>query len=292
MVLAAPGCSKKDEPPKKTDGKAGGDGKPGTDGQAGKPKTGELTELAPPEWGTLTGTVTYDGDPPKQPEIKAMATHKDKEACHADASPRELVEQTWLVNPKNKGISDVAIFLKPPEGKYFKIHDSYLKQKGAVVELHQPHCAFIPHVLVYWASSYDKDSGELKTSGQKVKIMNDSKSITHNTAWAGDPDLNPKVSRTLEPGKDFLHAFTAQDTPIGIKCDIHTWMNAKCWALDNPYCARTDENGKFKIENVPAGVELHVVVWHEGAEYHFGKTGKAMKFEKGDNTLNFKLKAK
>src|SRR5262249_44161571 len=114
LLVAAPGCGKKEEPAPKT----GGGGK-----KNGGGKAVELTELANAEWGTLTGTVTYDGDPPEAKKIPEMDKHKDKNLCHADASPREVVDQTWLVS-KSKGVSDVAIFLKPPEGKYFKIHPS------------------------------------------------------------------------------------------------------------------------------------------------------------------------
>jgi hypothetical protein len=290
LFFAAPGCSKKEEPKKSGDGAA----QNGDKGKGGKEKAeGPRTELDNKEWGTLSGTVTYDGTPPEPKKIN-MADNKDKTACHDGAKPEELIEQTWIVN-KEKGVANVVIFLLPPEGKFFKIHPSYQEKakKGEFTLLHQPHCAFIPHASVYWASTYDKDTNELKPSGMKFRVLNDAK-FNHNTGWSGDEDYNPKGSVTLEPGKHRDLTFTADlNTPISFKCDIHPWMNAKCWAVDNPYCARTDENGKFKIENAPAGVELRVVAWHEGPGFFYegGKEGKKMKLDK-TTELKIPIKAK
>jgi hypothetical protein len=289
LCLGAPGCGKKDEP-------KGGDGKTQNDGKGGKEKAeGPKTELDNKEWGTLSGTVTYDGTPPKPAPIN-MGDNKDKAACHDGATEKELVEQTWLVNKENKGVADVVIFLKPPEGKFFKIHPSYQEKakKGDFIPLHQPHCTFLPHTSVFWASTYDKDTDALKHSGMKFRVLNDAK-FNHNTSWSGDEDFNAKGNITLAPGKHKDLTFTADpNTPISFKCDIHSpWMNAKCWALDNPYCARTDEDGKFKIENVPAGVELYVVRWHEGKGFLEGdKTGTKRRFDPKDNVWDFTIKAK
>ena len=243
-----------------------------------KEQPAELTELASTGWAKLNGTVTYDGTPPA-PKPLSMRGSFDEKNCQDGATERELVEQTWLVNKENKGVSDAIIFLKPPEGKYFKIHASYLEKAKQPVELHQPHCVFIPHSFVYWASYYDKDAKEQKASGQKIKILNDSK-FTHNVNWSDDK-INPRGSATLASGKETSIKLAAQDTPIRFRSNIHPWMSANCWALDNPYAARTDANGKFTIANVPAGVEVHVVVWHEGAGFLFGKTGRPLTFKDG-----------
>ncbi len=257
-------------------------------------KAGKLTELASTGWATLSGTVTCDGIPPVPRKIN-FGDNKDKATCHAGASEKELVEQTWLVNKENKGVSDAVVFLKPPEGKYLKIHPAYLEQarKGPVVTLQQPHCAFLPHVSVYWASYYDPESGELKPSGVKFRILNNAKFV-HNTAWRGNDDYNPRGSLTLPPRANRDLTFAADPTgPLGIRCDIHPWMNAKVWSLDTPYCARTDDNGKFSIANVPAAAALRVVVWHEGAGFVYGKAGKEMTFEEGkDHRLEIRIKAR
>jgi hypothetical protein len=293
LMLAAPGCGKKEEPAKGDNAgkKKKSDEQPGDDGEEKGGKETKMTELDNKEWGTLTGTVTYKGEPPEPAKIN-MGDNKDKSACHQDADPRELIEQKWLVNADNKGVENVVIYLKAPKGKFFKIHESYLKRKKDKWPLvHQPHCAFIPHTQVYWASYYDKETGEEKKSGEKLIIKNDAK-FQHNTAHKGDEDNNPGASVTLAPGKVNEVVFNADlDTPITLTCQFHPWMNAKVWALNTPYCARTDKDGKFKIENVPIGVELRVVAWHDGVKGGFidGKNGKKMTLEK-DQHLKYSIK--
>ena len=288
LLFTAPGCGKNDEkPPAKAANNQGAKNK--DTGSGSGSKGGDLTELASTGWGTLTGTVTYEGTPPKEKKIN-MADNKNAAACHEGAKESEVVEQTWLVNPKNKGVANVAVWLKPPEGKYFKIHESYLNKKKNFVELRQPHCAFVPHVLVYWASYYDKDTKDQKPSGQAIKVINDA-AFSHNTKWSVNEDYNQAGSATLDKGKEAEIKFAAQDTPISMICNIHPWMNAKCWSLDTPYAARTDEDGKFKIENVPTGAELQIVAWHEGPGFFWegGKAGKTMKLE-DKNDLKITLK--
>jgi hypothetical protein len=281
FFVSAAGCGKKEET--KT-------GKGGTQGQI--PVTpAELTELDSTGWGTLTGIVVYDGTPPEAKKID-MKGNKDEKACHADAKEYQLVEQTWLVNPKNKGVANVVIWLKPPENTFFKIHESYLKMKDSVVTLSQPRCVFEPHIVVHWAAYYDKESKEEKRSPQKFRILNNAEFL-HNTAWTpGTEGINVGASLTLKPGAEVFKEFNPDlAKPLSFKCDIHQWMNAKAWVVDHPYVTTTDMDGNFKIENVPTGVELHVAVWHEGVGFlkeYGGAAGKKMKLEK-DTKLEIKI---
>jgi hypothetical protein len=293
LLMAAPGCGKKtDEQPKKPGGdQAAADGtKPGKEkqGDGGKEKDDTLTELASTGWGTLSGTITYDGDPPAPVKL-AIASEDHKKQCFPGASERELIDQTWLVDPKSKGVENAVIFLKAPAGKYFKIKDEDKTRKQTVV-LDQPHCAFIPHAFVYFAEYYDPKTDKLKRSSDVFEIKNGA-NFPHNTAW-GKTDNNAPGGKTLPPGKVDVHAFKADEEPISFKCDIHPWMNAKGWILDHPYGARTDKDGKFEIKNVPTGVELYVVGWHEGAGFfHGGKQGTKMKLQ-AEEKLDLKIKAK
>jgi hypothetical protein len=54
--------------------------------------------------------------------------------------------------------------------------------------------------------------------------------------------------------------------PLKVTCDIHSWMNAYWVVTDHPYAAVSDADGKFKIENLPAG-EHTFRVWHERQGY-------------------------
>src|SRR5262249_21968650 len=98
----------------------------------------------------------------------------------------------------------------------------------------------------------------------------------------------------LNEGESRKYTFKADlQNPIVFSCGIHTWMKAKCWALDTPYAARTDENGKFTIENAPLGVELYVVGWHDDTAdkgfFHGGKGGTKTTLKEGEE-LKIKVK--
>jgi len=136
-----------------------GDTTSGTDKD--KPKAGksELTELGSTGWGSLKGKVTLTGGVPKEAaeqdkSIKEqIEKHKDRDHClAADASEEEKSQQHWRVG-KDGGLANVVVFLKPPDGTYFKIDAADQKPKDVAID--QPHCAFLPHVVVLFPSYYD-----------------------------------------------------------------------------------------------------------------------------------------
>ena len=45
----------------------------------------------------------------------------------------------------------------------------------------------------------------------------------------------------------------SEKVPGEVKCDVHKWMDGVLMVRDNPYVAITDAQGKFQIENIPAG---------------------------------------
>jgi hypothetical protein len=55
--------------------------------------------------------------------------------------------------------------------------------------------------------------------------------------------------------------------PYKAGCSIHPWMDAYVFPRNNGYVAVSDKNGKFTIENLPAGVPLLFKVWQEKAGF-------------------------
>jgi len=49
---------------------------------------------------------------------------------------------------------------------------------------------------------------------------------------------------------------------VDIFCSIHSKMNCVLLVLENPYFAVSDSSGRYRIENVPAGV-YRLKAWHE-----------------------------
>jgi plastocyanin len=49
---------------------------------------------------------------------------------------------------------------------------------------------------------------------------------------------------------------------VKVGCNIHDWMSGIILVLPTPWFAKTDSDGRWTIENVPAGNHT-VVAWHE-----------------------------
>lgn len=68
-------------------------------------------------------------------------------------------------------------------------------------------------------------------------------------------------------------------------CSIHTRMNCIVLVLPNPWFARTNDSGYFKISNIPAGT-YKVRAWHERLP---SKTKEFVVPENGDVQVDFTL---
>jgi plastocyanin len=195
-------------------------------------------------WGTIKGQVVWAGD--KVPERAPVKVDKDQNACLKNGP---LLDERLVVNPKNKGVRWVAVYLMSADGfkKPIPIHPALKDIKQKVVEVDQPCCQFEPHVLAVRV-------------GQTLVFKN-SAAISHNVKV----DPVPSINQIVPPGKELkLTDLTARNLPLQIACNIHPWMSGKVFVLPHPYFAVTDENGKFEIKNAPAGA-FRLVVWQEEA---------------------------
>jgi len=298
-LATVPGCGGGDKPPKK---KGGGDGSGDGSGDGGGET--KLTELDSKGWGSLVGQVTFEGELPEKPADftpKMNERAEDKHVCNSPEAQKDgdTKDPSWKIDgwKAGGGVADVAVFLKTPEGKYFKLPMEDKEKWKQPVSIDQPHCAYHPFVLTLFPSYYD--GKEQSSTGQKLKVLN-SAPVLHNTAWKGSAKLNPGDSKGIpkkESGKEpnFVEVSLKPDPKevVTISCDVHKWMRAYAWALDHPYAAVTDAKGNFKIDKVPAGVEVAVVAWHPGASSKWaegGPEGTKVALKEGVNTLNFKVK--
>jgi len=258
-----------------------GDKKDGSDGAG----DGDKTALATTGWGTLQGQVTLDSNVPAGASFDdKMKNNKDKVVCLM--GPKS--DQTWLLSKDGKKrVQNVVVWLDPGPGKYFKVDPSKKTWKDEVF-IDQPHCAFEPRVQAVFPKYFD---GKAWVKGQTFVIKNNAP-IAHNTSWKGGDKTNPGGNPLIAPKtQTTLNLEPDTKTVVNLSCTIHDWMRGKVWALDNPYFAVTDENGKFEIKNVPAGAEVTMIAWHEANG--FVKTlanGGKVKIEDGKGwVFNFTL---
>lgn len=289
--LIALGCSGGDKP---EDQKASGGEKPGK--KPTKPATkAELKPLEARERGTLKGKVTLTGTMPdiakmNQDILKQIEGNKDKEGCLAGGES-EKTQQAWIIDDATKGVANVFVWLTPPAGHYFKLDakDLDLKSKDReTVTIRQPHCAFIPHVEVLFPSYRDPETGKHKTTGQKFIVKNDA-TFTHNTKWT--PERGAGDNYNMGPGTERTLDIKLEHGKVDISCSIHPWMTAHVRVFDHPFATVTKADGSYEIPNVPSGVDLQVVAWHEKAGFVTSPKGETIKIDK-ETTKDFTIKGK
>jgi plastocyanin len=206
--------------------------------------------------GTISGEVKLQGTAPAP---KTVEVTKDKEVCG-----QHEIKTEDLVTGANGGIENAVVSITNiTKGKPMPPATATLDQKG---------CQYIPHVLLFPA-------------GTTVKINNDD-GILHNihTYSTKNTPFNmaqPKFKKTIEAKFD-------QPEVVKVTCDAHGWMNGYFVVEDNPYYAKTDANGAFKLTDVPPG-DYEVKVWQEKLGE---KTQKVTVPAGGEAKVTFELAAK
>ena len=180
--------------------------------------------------GVLIGRVRFAGEPPKG---EAVAVRKNTDVCGEHKPSQALV-----VGP-TKGVRGTVVALEGVErGK-----------RAPDFELDNTKCLFVPHVSAVMA-------------GPKVRIRN-SDPILHNTHGFLD---RLTVFNIALPTKDQVVDITQRIKKPGVVdvvCDAHTHMRAWIVVRENPYFAVSDDNGQFRIDEIPPG-RYRVTAWHEG----------------------------
>jgi hypothetical protein len=215
------------------------------------------------QWTTITGQVVYPANKPVPPR-NPLNVNVDKVACLAKGP---ILDESAIVNPKNRGVKNVVVFLRPNANdakasfKAEEIHPADAKRKAADVVIDQPCCMFVSRVTC-------------ARVGDTIVVKNPA-AVVHNFFWdsANNGAHNPNI-----PGKQnwrMPKPLVEERTPIQYKCTVHPWMTGYVRIFDHPYFAVTDDDGKFEIKNAPAG-NYRIVFWHEsgvkgGAPGRFGE---------------------
>jgi len=119
------------------------------------------------------------------------------------------------------------------------------------VTLTQAECRYQPRVL-----------GAVR--GQPVLVSNSDGTLHNVHALLGSSTvLNQVQVDAAAPLIDLRHVVAgAAGNPLQLRCDVHPWMTAYVWVLEQPFFAVTSEDGSFSIKNLPAG-DYVLEAWHE-----------------------------
>lgn len=201
------------------------------------------------EWGSLTGQIVVKGDVPES-KPEDVGDNPDKAACLVNG--KIPLDDGLVVNDK-KQLRDVFVFMYEGRGAEVpkKFHPSYEKKKAVKLTLDNQKCRFVPKAV-------------FARTGQTL-IMKNSDNVGHNchvTTFQQEHNINIPAGKEIE-----LKLLDDSDKiPGEVRCDIHKWMDSVIFIRDNPYVAISDETGKFKIENIPAG-DWKFQFWHKKAGY-------------------------
>lgn len=228
------------------------------------------------KWSTVKGRVVFDDSKHAIPKRAAPALPPGFAAPACLAKDKGFLTEDWVVDPKTKGVRDAFVWLAPeptedewkrlktkgegrllvfPSFKAEQLHPDLKKVKPKEVEIDQPCCRFIPHVL------------GIRT-GQTLVVKN-AAAFAHNFRW--ETENNKSGNELIQPNAKIEIPFAQPErraVPAG--CNIHPWMSATIRVFDHPYFAITNENGEYEIKQAPVG-KYRIFVWHTAS----GFSGKA-----------------
>lgn len=158
---------------------------------------------------------------------------------------------------------DVVVYIEKASGEFAppKEHP----------ELDQKNMTFIPHVLPVLV-------------GTTVDFLN-SDDVLHNV-FTPDECAGKFNLGSWPKGETRSYTFKEVDCRAVLLCNVHPEMEGWVVVLQNPYFFKTDKDGVFTIENVPAG-KYTLKVWNQKLK---GEPQEVTVPEKGEVTVDFSMK--
>ena len=184
--------------------------------------------------GSVTGKVTFDGEPPVRTPVKMAADPNCK------PGPESLSE-TQIVSA-DKGLKNVFVYVKDGLGN--AVYETPTKP----IVLDQSGCRYEPHVFGVFV-------------GQPVEIKNSDMTL-HNVHAIPKSNEEFNFGQENEKAPIVTKTFSKPEIGVSFRCDVHGWMRAYANVVTHPFFAVTKDDGSFEIKGLPAGTYT-IEAWHE-----------------------------
>jgi plastocyanin len=209
IMLSLVGCSKKEpaaEQPAET---------------AAPAAAAPTAAIDPATAATVSGTVKFEGEAPKQAKIDMSQDTN----CKGSNSAENIVAADGK-------LANVFVYVKDGLG------DRTFAAPTDPVKLDQSGCKYHPHVL-----------GVM--TGQTVQIVN-SDPTTHNIHPT--PKDNREWNESQAPQAPPIEkSFAREEIMLPVKCNQHPWMKMFVNVTKSSFFAVTGPDGKFEIKGLPPG---------------------------------------
>lgn len=219
--------------------------------------------------GSISGQVLLEGTPPPA-RLFPVVLYPFGPYCERNTEIYDgqgHIRLSEFQTGKNGGLQDVIIAIEGVKaGKPFAPITASVRAKD---------CQFLPFVNIV------QNGGTLNMTNEDPLLHNsqiyqsDKGNIILNVPMAP----NSKSTHTIE--------FEKHHHIYQMICGMHEFMQTWGFAVDNPYYARVDQNGRFTIDGIPPGT-YKVIAWHvhiEPIEREITVTAN------GRTTVNFEFEA-
>ena len=228
----------------------------------------EITEVK--EGGTITGVVTLSGPPP-DPKAYNLVTFPDPEYCGRISTGNGWrLLRDFHVNKQGQVKNVVVFFEEVNAGKPFALSIPRVEAKD---------CQFHPFTTIV-------------RSGHGVEVINMDPVMHDIQAYETSKEQGTRVlfnsplpfnrlherenmhaGHDHKPSESLVRQFQLSKgrKTFVMQCGFHAYMESWAIAVENPYYAFTDFNGKFSIDHIPPGT-YRVQAWHPSIKEVITKT--------------------
>jgi hypothetical protein len=210
--------------------------------------------------GVIEGTVTLEGAVP-EPKGFNLITFPDPQYCGRISNGKGWrLLHDFVVGPTG-GLKDAIVLLEGVEaGKPFELSVPLIEARD---------CMFQPFVTIV-------RNGHAVEVVNMDPVMHDIQGYETSLEAGARVLFNTPLVMNQQHHRGDLHAIhnhAPGKSLVGpiylnkgrrtfyMQCGFHAYMESWAMAVNNPYYALTDENGRFSLDQVPPGT-YQLVVWH------------------------------